>query len=91
MLPLLGPSNPRDAAGRVADIGFDPTVYIKFKRHLMWEGVRQYLNIVDTRARNLETLDGIERNSLDFYATARGLYRQNRAYQIRNGMPSSDE
>lgn len=91
MLPLLGPSNPRDAAGRVADVGLDPVTYIKFKRHVMWEGVRMYLNIVDTRARNLETLDGIERNSLDFYATARSLCRQNRAYQIRNGMPSTDE
>jgi phospholipid-binding lipoprotein MlaA len=91
MLPLLGPSSPRDAAGKVGDIALDPSIYIKIKRHVMWEGVRQYLNIVDTRARNLEALDGIERDSLDFYATARSLYRQNRAYQIRNGMPAPDE
>jgi phospholipid-binding lipoprotein MlaA len=91
MLPLLGPSNPRDAAGRGVDVALDPVTYIKFKRHVMWEGVRMYLNIVDTRSRSLETLDGIERNSIDFYATVRSLYRQNRAYQIRNGMPSNDE
>jgi phospholipid-binding lipoprotein MlaA len=91
MLPLLGPSNPRDATGKVVDIGLDPTGYIKFKRHWMWEGLRQYVNIVDTRSRNLETLDGIERDSLDFYATVRSLYQQNRGYQIRNGMPAPDE
>jgi phospholipid-binding lipoprotein MlaA len=91
VLPLLGPSNPRDAVGKAADIALDPSIYIKIKRHLMWEGLRQYLNIVDTRARSLETLDAIERDSLDFYASARSLYRQNRAYQIRNGLPSSDE
>jgi phospholipid-binding lipoprotein MlaA len=91
MLPLLGPSNPRDAAGKAVDLALDPFSYIKFKRHLLWEGTRQYLNIVDNRARSLETFDAIERDSLDFYASARSLYRQNRAYQIRNGMPASDE
>ena len=88
MLPLLGPSNPRDAAGKAVDIALDPTEYIKIKRHWVWDGTRQYLNIVDTRALNLETLDGIERNSLDFYATVRSLYRQNRGFQIRNGLPA---
>jgi len=91
VLPLLGPSNPRDTAGKVADVVLDPSIYIKVKRHLMWEGFRQYLNIVDTRARSLEAFDAIERDSLDFYASARSLYRQNRAYQIRNGTPVGDE
>jgi len=91
MLPLLGPSNPRDAAGRAGDFALDPSVYIKIKRHLMWEGLRQYLNIVDNRSRSLDALDGIERDSLDFYAAVRSLYRQNRGYQIRNGMPTRDE
>lgn len=91
VLPLLGPSSPRDAAGKLVDIAVDPSIYIKIKRHVMWEGFRQYLNIVDVRARNLETLDAIERDSLDFYASARSLYRQNRTYQIRNGTPAGDE
>ena len=91
VLPLLGPSNPRDAAGKAVDVALDPTAYLKIKRHLLWEGTRQYLNLVDTRAHSLEALDGIERDSLDFYAAVRSLYRQNRTYQIRNGLPSSDE
>jgi len=32
-------------------------------------------------------LDGIERDSLDFYATVKSLYRQHRKSEIRNGMP----
>jgi len=91
VLPLFGPSNPRDAAGKAVDVALDPTAYLKIKRHLLWEGTRQYLNLVDTRAHSLEALDGIERDSLDFYAAVRSLYRQNRTYQIRNGLPSSDE
>jgi phospholipid-binding lipoprotein MlaA len=48
---------------------------------------REYVTILDMRARNLETLDDIERDSLDFYATTRSLYRQFRAKEIRNGSP----
>jgi len=91
VLPLFGPSNPRDGVGKVADFALDPSINVKIKRHWMWEGFRQWLNIVDARSRSLETFDAIERDSLDFYATARSLYRQNRIYQIRNGLPPPDE
>jgi len=85
MLPLLGPSNPRDAVGRVVDMLFDPLTYI---------GIFAVDNIglgaavvdgVDTRARNLKTLDEIRKGSLDYYATIRSLYRQRRADEINNG------
>lgn len=88
VLPMLGPSSPRDAAGRLVDIALDPTVYIRIKRHVFWEVGREYITILDTRARNLEAFDDIERSSLDFYATARSLYRQHRASEVRNGMPA---
>ncbi len=87
MLPMLGPSNPRDAVGRLGDVALDPTIYIKIKRHLIWSGAREYVTVVDTRSRNLEAFDDIERSSLDFYATTRSLYRQHRESEIRNGMP----
>lgn len=91
MLPLLGPSNPRDVVGKTADYAMDPTHHIRIKRHLLWLGVREYLNVIDTRTRSLEALDGIERDSLDYYAAVRSLYHQNRMFQIRNGMPETDE
>jgi phospholipid-binding lipoprotein MlaA len=36
-------------------------------------------------------LDEIERSSVDFYATVRSLYQQNRASEIVNGVTNIDE
>jgi phospholipid-binding lipoprotein MlaA len=91
MLPMLGPSSPRDAAGRAVDIGLDPLTWLRFKQHIWWLGGRQYFKIVDLRARNIDTLAGIERSSVDLYASVRSLYRQNRASEIRNGAPNPQD
>lgn len=85
MLPVLGPSSPRDAAGRAADVGLDPLTWLRFKQHIWWLAGRQYVKIVDLRARNMDTLADIERNSVDPYAFVRSAYRQNRASEISNG------
>jgi phospholipid-binding lipoprotein MlaA len=86
MLPLLGPSNPRDAAGRVVDMLFDPLTYIGIFGGVDNVGLgAAVLDGMDTRARNLKTLDEIRKGSLDYYATIRSLYRQRRADEINNG------
>ncbi len=87
MMPLLGPVYPRDAAGQVADYAMDPIWYLPIRGRVYWFLGRRYITIVDGRARSLETLDDIERDSMDFYATTRSLYRQYRENEIRNGMP----
>ncbi len=84
MLPLFGPSNPRDATGLVVDIFFDPLWYFA-SSEILW--ARAVVRGVDERERVLDALDEIERTSLDFYATLRSLYRQRRADEIRNGAP----
>lgn len=91
VLPLLGPDPPRDAVGQVVDTMIDPTVYIRIKHHYWWQAGRLYVKILDARSRNLETLDDIERDSLDFYAATRSLYRQYRLGQIRDGLPVTDQ
>jgi phospholipid-binding lipoprotein MlaA len=89
MLPLLGPSNPRDAVGLAADtFALDPTNYIHFKQHIWWDAGRQYLNFLDLRSQSFEALQGIERSSVDYYASLRNLYRQTRDAEIRNGAPA---
>lgn len=89
MLPLLGPSNPRDTVGLAADtFVLDPTNYIHFKQHVWWDAGRQYLNFLDLRAQSFEALQGIERSSVDYYASLRNLYRQSREAEIRNGAPA---
>jgi phospholipid-binding lipoprotein MlaA len=46
---------------------------------------------IDFRAENLGVLDEIERSSIDFYASIRSLYRQNRKSEIANGVTSLDD
>lgn len=96
MLPLYGPSNPRDAVGRVVDFFLDPlNWYLPGREFAGIEGfgpmgvaamnARTVANMIDGRSRHIEELDTIEASSLDFYAQVRSLYRQNRANEIANG------
>lgn len=88
MLPVFGPSNFRDALGKVGDSLIDPVQFIVANEHRMgFSVIRRGARTVDSRARNIETLDDIERDAIDFYATIRSLYRQRRASEIANGKP----
>jgi phospholipid-binding lipoprotein MlaA len=85
MLPFLGPSNPRDAAGRVVDLAFDPLFFVA---PAAVSYGRFGAQTVSTREHNIETFDELERTSLDLYAAVRTLSRQLRANEIRNGAPA---
>ena len=91
MIPFMGPDPPRDLAGDVADIFMDPLTYIKFHGSDTWYAVRSGVGVLDLRARNVDTVDQIERTSIDFYATTRSLYRQYRNAEIRNGAPAPQD
>jgi phospholipid-binding lipoprotein MlaA len=86
VLPVFGPSSPRDGIGLVVDQYLDPLTRYLSNTHR--DGVslgRAGLDGVDTRSRYLKSLDEIEKTSLDYYATIRSLYRQKRADEIANG------
>jgi phospholipid-binding lipoprotein MlaA len=85
VLPFFGPSNPRDAAGMAVDAAMDPTNQIPFKQHIWWAGGREYFNLLDLRAQTYQTIQGIQRSSVDYYSSLRSLYRQLRKDQIANG------
>ncbi|MBU6473712.1 MAG: VacJ family lipoprotein [Alphaproteobacteria bacterium] len=87
MLPLLGPAPPRDLAGKVVDIFMDPITYWNFREKIYYDIGLGALGVIDLRAENIGTLEGIERTSVDYYATTRNLYLQYRAAQIRQGKP----
>jgi phospholipid-binding lipoprotein MlaA len=53
--------------------------------------VRAAVTGVDFRARNLQTIDELERTSLDYYVAVRSLYRQRRMDEISNGKGTSDQ
>ncbi len=88
MLPILGPSNPRDTVGMVADGFMDPLDWYLDNTHRTYLiYVRALIDGIDRRAEVIDALDEIERTSLDFYATIRSLYRQRRIDEINNGEP----
>ena len=39
---------------------------------------------VDFRSKNIESIDSLEKNSIDFYASVKSLYLQNRSQKISN-------
>ena len=84
--PFLGPDPPRDTIGQLADlIVLDPTNYIHFKQHVWWDTGRTYFKLLDLRAQTYETVQGIQRTSLDYYVAMRSYYRGFRNNEIRNG------
>ncbi|VAV91981.1 Outer-membrane-phospholipid-binding lipoprotein MlaA [hydrothermal vent metagenome] len=87
MMPILGPSNARDFSGLVVDFFYDPVSL--WLSHKGWTYVRYgrlALRGLIYREENLETLDDLGKSSTDFYATIRSAYRQNRNYDINNGI-----
>ncbi len=85
MVPLFGPSNPRDLAGFAVDFLFDPLTFLVSSDESL---IRRGVDIVSVRERNLEAIDELRRTSIDFYAATRTLSRQFRENEIRNGAPA---
>ena len=84
VLPFVGPKPPRDLVGNGVDIAFDPLTYMTWNNSTLYMIVRGGLGVLDSRAANIDAVETIERSSIDFYATTRSLYRQNRAAQIKD-------
>ena len=88
VLPGLGPSNPRDAVGYAVDIALDPSTWISWRSSTYFKLGRGVLELTDERAENIDTLNELERTSVDLYATLRSLYRQHREAEINHGKPN---
>ena len=87
VLPLFGPSNPRDAVGKhVVDGYFDPLdMWLDNTNRDAAVWARTSVGGVDTYSGVVDELDQIRKTSIDFYAALRSMYRQKRAAEIRNG------
>src|SRR6201997_1111212 len=86
VVPVLGPSTPRDLGGQVAEGFGDPWNLLVTGNPwtLYWiPFVRGAVGGIDQRSRYIETLADIERTSLDYYATIRSLYGRRRAALTR--------
>ena len=87
VLPIFGPSNPRDTVGKfLVDPYFDPIglwIDNADETELDWtlqavDGISEYAGVVDD-------LDQVKKTSVDYYAAIRSLYRQKRKSEINNG------
>ena len=96
VLPILGPTTTRDAVGLVGNVFLDPVYQIthntEIRNGVVGNGNYSEHNYfyyrgtgaVDFRAKNIESFDSLEENSIDLYASLKSLYLQNRDKQIAN-------
>ena len=96
VLPVLGPSTVRDTAGSFVNaFGGDPYYNASVHGNNEFLSTPQFVTTkiltgIDFRAKNLETIDNLEKNSLDFYASVRSLYLQDRQRKIMNANATLD-
>ena len=90
VLPVLGPSTVRDTAGSIANLmGGDPWYNITVKNDTQYFSDFDYYasrvtSGIDFRAKNFDAIENLEKNSLDFYASVKSLYLQDRRKRIAN-------
>ena len=90
VLPVLGPSTVRDTAGSFANIlGGDAWYNVSVKNDTQYFTDFDYYSSkatygVDFRAKNYDSIENLEKNSLDFYASVKSLYLQDRQQKILN-------
>lgn len=82
VLPVVGPSTPRHAAGWAADAYLSPLYWAlinsdsKKADAIVWGTTG--LKYINLRAENMELLDGLEKSSVDFYEASKSAFMQNR-------------
>jgi len=97
VLPVLGPSTLRDTAGSFANVmGGDPWYNVSAHGNNEFLSERVFLTSkalsgIDFRADNIESFENLEKNSIDFYASVRSLYTQDRENKIKNNQRGNIE
>jgi phospholipid-binding lipoprotein MlaA len=86
-LPLLGPSDMRDAPAKIADVYTYPPTYLQNSgvKNSLWG-----LYFVDVRAGLLSYDDTLKR-AFDPYALIRDVYLQRRAYLVSDGKVTEEQ
>ena len=99
VLPILGPTTVRDSLGMIGDTMIDPfarvTWHEKEIKNISGSKI-DYVGVkaaaaVDFRGDNMTNFESLEKNSIDFYASTKSLYLQNRNKKIKNSSDSDDD
>jgi len=89
VLPLFGPSNPRDAVGMAVDGVADPWGYVLYTTYPEQIGVAIGKGI-DQLSSKVADYEQAKKTSLDFYAFLRSSYRQNRRFELGQSPNNND-
>lgn len=84
-LPILGPSTERAAVGRAVDLFTNPLSYVLPSPDKYIGTAAGVASKVGDRGRYAETVDSVLYNSADSYSQARGIYLQNRRFELGDG------
>jgi len=90
VLPVLGPSTARDAIASITNfVGGDAWYNITVNKDTHHFSDFDYysskvMSGIDFRAKNFDSIENLEKNSLDFYASVKSLYLQDRQQKILN-------
>ena len=90
VLPVLGPSTARDTIASAANfLGGDAWYNVTVRNDTHYFTDIDYYSSkvmggVDFRAKNYDSIENLEKNSLDFYASVKSLYLQDRQQKILN-------
>ena len=90
VLPVLGPSTVRDTTASFANfIGGDAWYNVTVNNDTQHFSDFDYYasrvtSGIDFRAKNYDAIDNLEKNSIDFYASVKSLYLQDRQQKILN-------
>ena len=102
VLPILGPTTARDAIGLIGNSILDPVYQITHNSEIdngvIGNGNYSEHNYyyyrgtgaVDFRAKNIESFESLEENSIDLYASLKSLYLQNRIKKIKDSTSTTE-
>ena len=96
VLPVLGPSTVRDVTGSFVNVlGGDPWYNASTGGNNNYLSNSDYITSrvlggIDFRAKNIDSFENLEKNSMDFYASIRSLYLQDRKQKIANSTETTE-
>jgi phospholipid-binding lipoprotein MlaA len=84
IIPAVGPTTVRDAAGYLVDLAFRPATYFlgPGAALVVVTGVQEGGTGITVRDANADALHALEASSLDFYATLRSAWAQDRRARV---------
>jgi len=82
LIPVIGPSNPRDLSGKAVDFFLDPLRYVTLPGGLLTSVGRSGAHELDKRSVDVGELDMLANTAADPYAEERAMARKTRAEEV---------